>query len=130
MADSPKNEIGSITWFDLTVENAGEIKNFYNKVIGWKSTPVKMNDYEDYNMNKPTDNQTVTGICHAKGGNANLPPQWLIYITVENVDDSAKNCSELGGKIISGPKDMAGYGRFCVIEDPAGAVCALFEPSS
>ncbi len=32
------------------------------------------------------------------------------------------------GKIISGPKDMAGYGRFCTIEDPAGAVCALFEP--
>jgi predicted enzyme related to lactoylglutathione lyase len=27
-----------------------------------------------------------------------------------------------------GPKDMSGYGKFCVIEDPAGAVCTLFEP--
>ena len=130
MADNIKNDIGSITWFDLTVDNANEIKDFYSKVVGWKSSPVKMNDYEDYNMNKPADNQTVTGICHAKGGNSKLPPQWLIYITVDNVDESAKNCTEFGGKIISGPKDMAGYGRFCVIEDPAGAVCALFEPSS
>jgi hypothetical protein len=24
---------------------------------------------------------------------------------------------------------MTGYGKFCVIEDPAGAVCTLFEPS-
>jgi hypothetical protein len=23
---------------------------------------------------------------------------------------------------------MGNMGRFCVIEDPAGAVCALFEP--
>ena len=130
MADSIKNEVGSITWFDLTVDNANEIKEFYSKVVGWKSSPVKMKGYEDYNMNKPGDNQTVTGICHAKGGNSKLPPQWLIYITVESVDDSTKNCIEFGGKIISGPKEMAGYGRFCVIEDPAGAVCALFEPSN
>jgi uncharacterized protein len=129
MADNIKNQVGSISWFDLTVDNANEIKEFYSKVVGWKSSPVKMNGYEDYNMNKPADDQTVTGICHAKGGNSKLPPQWLIYITVENANNSAKKCTELGGKIISGPNDMAGYGRFCVIEDPAGAVCALFEPS-
>jgi len=63
-----------------------------------------------------------------KGGNLNLPSQWLIYITVENVDISAKKCEQSGGKIISGPNDMQGYGRYCVIQDPAGAVCALFEP--
>ncbi len=56
-----------------------------------------MNDYEDFNMNTPDGNHTVTGICHAKGGNANLPPKWLLYITVENVDESAKICLELGG---------------------------------
>jgi len=128
MAEDHKTDIGSVTWFDLTVENAEEIKSFYSKVVGWKSVPVQMKGYDDYNMNKPADNQTVTGICHAKGGNSNLPSQWLIYITVENVDDSANNVIDLGGKIIAGPKDMAGYGCMCVIEDPAGAVCALFEP--
>ena len=128
MADETKIDIGTITWFDLTAENAEEIKDFYTNVVGWKSDPVKMNGYNDYNMNKPGDNQTITGICHAKGGNANLPPQWLIYITVEKIDSSAKKCVELGGKIISEPKDMQGYGRYCIIQDPAGAVCALFEP--
>jgi predicted enzyme related to lactoylglutathione lyase len=128
MAEDIKPEVGTITWFDLTVENAEEVKDFYSKVVGWKSDPLKMGDYNDYNMNKPGDNQTVTGICHAKGGNSNLPPQWLMYITVENVNDSAKKCVELGGKIISDPKDMQGYGSYCVIQDPAGAVCALFEP--
>ena len=31
----PNKEIGSITWADLTVENANEVKTFYEKVVGW-----------------------------------------------------------------------------------------------
>jgi predicted enzyme related to lactoylglutathione lyase len=123
-----KETLGEITWFDLTVENAEEIRDFYSSVVGWKSDPVDMGGYNDFNMNKPGDNQTVTGICHAKGGNATLPAQWLIYITVSDVNESAENCTSLGGKIISEPKEMQGYGKYCVIQDPAGAVCALFEP--
>jgi predicted enzyme related to lactoylglutathione lyase len=33
---------------------------------------------------------------------------------------------ELGGKVGAGPRMMGG-GRFCVIQDPAGAMCALFK---
>ena len=49
--------------------------------------------------------------------------------TVENVDTSAARCVELGGKVLIEPKGMGGYGRFCVIQDPAGAVAALFQPA-
>jgi len=54
----------------------------------------------------------------------------MIYIVVENVEESAVSCSELGGKVLVGPKDMGSYGRYCVIEDPAGATAALFEPAA
>jgi predicted enzyme related to lactoylglutathione lyase len=128
---SDKNpEIGSITWFDLTVPDAEGVRDFYHEVVGWKPSPVSMGDYDDFNMNTPESGKTITGICHARGGNAHLPPQWLIYITVEDVDESARRCVELGGKIITEPKDMEGYGRYCVIQDPAGAMAALFAPKS
>ncbi|MEP0862162.1 MAG: VOC family protein [Ignavibacterium sp.] len=125
---SPKPEIGSITWCDLTVPNAEEVKTFYEKVIGWKADPVSMGDYDDYSMIAPESNKIAAGICNAKGINAKLPPQWLIYITVENVDKSAQTCLELGGRVLVEPKTISNYGRFCVIQDPAGAVCALFKP--
>ena len=128
MADDEKIEIGSITWTDLTVPNAGEVREFYSEVVGWESEPVSMGEYDDFNMKSPTSGNTNVGICHARGGNAQIPPQWLVYITVENVDKSAQICESLGGKIIVAPKDMAGYGRYCVIQDPAGAVAALFTP--
>ena len=129
MSGQKKKEVGTITWIDLTVENAEEIKNFYSRVVGWKSEPFDMGGYHDFTMNPPHSGNPAAGICHAKGTNTGLPPQWLIYITVDNVDKSAKQCVELGGKLIVEPKNMGEHSRFCVIEDPAGAVTALFEPT-
>ena len=128
MNDKQKPEIGSITWCDLTVPNAEEVKDFYAKVVGWQPEGLSMGDYEDFTMSAPESNKVAAGICHAKGSNAKLPPQWLIYITVEDVDKSAESCILLGGKIIVEPKNMPGYSRYCVIQDPADAVCALFKP--
>jgi len=126
---SNKPDIGSITWFDLTVPNAEEVKSFYKEVVGWKSENVDMGKYNDFNMQSLDSGETKTGICHKRGGNVDFPSQWLIYITVKNVDESAKLCKENGGKVLVGPKEMSGYGRYCVVEDPAGAVCALYTPS-
>jgi predicted enzyme related to lactoylglutathione lyase len=129
MSDSKKPETGSITWTDLTVKDAEGVLDFYQKVVGWKSDPLDMGGYNDYMMNVPGSGNSVAGICHARGVNAGLPAQWLIYITVENVDKSAAQCLELGGKVLVEPKEMGGHGRYCVIQDPAGAVAALFEPA-
>ena len=124
MSEQHAPQIGSIAWTDLTVENAEEVSNFYKDVVGWSPEPVRMGDYNDFNMNRPGDGEATVGICHARGANANIPPQWLIYLTVENVEKSSKRCVELGGKIIDGPRSM-GKDQFCVIQDPAGAVAAL-----
>jgi uncharacterized protein len=122
--------IGSIGWIDLTVPDAAAVRDFYQAVVGWTVSPVKMGDYDDFCMNPPSTGQPVAGVCHARGENGDLPPQWLIYITVRDVDASAAKCVSLGGKVVAGPRNLAGQGRFCVIRDPAGAVAALFTPCS
>ena len=127
MARTKAPEIGTITWRDLTVKDATKLRDFYSRVVGWKTSEVKMGDYSDYCMHVPTSDEVVAGVCHARGHNANLPPQWLMYITVKDVDRSAARCKKLGGKVLVKPRPMAG-GRFCVIRDPAGAVCALYRP--
>ncbi len=67
----------------------------------------------------------MAGVCHARGPNAGLPALWLVYITVEDVDRTAARVVELGGEIIREPRSAGGQARYCVIRDPAGAVCAL-----
>lgn len=121
-------EIGTVGWMDLTVTNAEEVRDFYSNVVGWKPHSLSMGQYDDYVMNTPETKTSTAGICHAKGVNAELPAQWLIYITVANIDESIAVCKKLGGKILIESKNYAGMGMYCVIQDPAGAVCALFEP--
>ena len=116
---------GSIEWVDLTVADAEAIRDFYAAVTGWAPSPVRMPDYADYVM-RSEDGVDAAGICHARGGSADLPAQWLIYITVEDLDHSVEECLSLGGSIVVPPRSLGG-GRFCVIKDPAGAVCALYQ---
>ena len=129
MDNENKFEVWSIIWTDLTVENAEEVKKFYQEVVSWKSTPEDMGGYFDYHMSTPESGKRVAGICHSRGPNKDLPPQWLVYMIVEDMDRSISRCIKLGGKVVAGPKEL-GPSRFCVIQDPAGAVAALFMPKS
>jgi len=121
-----KTSVGTIIWHDLTVEDAERVRDFYGDVVGWKTEPVDMGGYSDFSMVAPGTGDAVAGVCHARGSNAGLPAQWMTYFVVDNVAESARRCTERGGEVLVGPRPLAGS-PFCVIRDPAGAVCALCE---
>ena len=127
MAEVAAPPRGQIAWIDLTVPNAEDVRAFYERVTGWTASPVAMGDHNDYCMNAAGSDRPVAGVCHALGENAGMPPVWMIYITVANLDESIRRCEEGGGKVRVPERRIANMGRFCVIEDPAGAVAALFQ---
>jgi predicted enzyme related to lactoylglutathione lyase len=129
MSDQEISKVGAITWTDLTVGPAEQIRDFYSAVIGWAPAGLDMGGYDDYVMNDPASGKPVAGVCHARGGNAGLPPVWLIYVNVADIEESIARCIELGGQVVGALRTMGEQGRFCVIRDPAGAVMALFEPA-
>lgn len=117
---------GSIGWVDLTVADAPKLRDFYQKVAGWRPQPVRMSGYDDFSM-LSASGEAVAGVCHARGGNATVPPVWMIYIVVENLELALQNCRSLGGRVVS-PVRMTGGSRYAVIQDPADAFVALWEP--
>lgn len=125
MNEKEKMKIGSILWTDLTVPNATETRDFYKQVVKWNHEDVNMGGYNDFNMLAP-DGKIVTGICNKKGINEDIPPVWMPYIVVENIDESIEACKKLGGKIIT-PKKKMNTSSYCIIQDPAGAFAALFQ---
>lgn len=122
---SEQSRAGTIGWIDLTVDNAESVRDFYKAVAGWEAEDVSMGDYSDYSM-KPPGGEPVAGVCHARGGNANLPPVWMIYIVVADLDASVARVAEHGGAIVAGPMGAGGH-RYAIIKDPAGAMCALYQ---
>ena len=92
-----------------------------------------MGDYADFEMLPPDSaNETgsaaelapkaAAGICHARGGNAKLPPQWIIYVPVKDLARSLYLCEHLGGKVLH---RLAAH--YTLIQDPAGAVMMIYQ---
>jgi hypothetical protein len=128
MTDKSK-VVGEIVWVDLTIPEAERVRDFYQSVIGWRSSGFNMGEYDDYVVATPDNGDTVAGIVHARGENADLPPYWIIYIKVKNLQESVDAARRNGGEVIAGPKNF-GKARFCVLKDPAGAVFAIVEGDS
>jgi predicted enzyme related to lactoylglutathione lyase len=129
MSDGAKPAVGSIGWVDLTIANAEQVCEFYQAVVGWESDGVEMGGYEDFTMSPPGSDKPVAGICHSRGANSGLPPVWLIYLTVADLEKSLAACRAQGGKVLRDITGMGSYGRYAVIQDPAGAAAALFQPT-
>jgi uncharacterized protein len=131
MSDTPSTPaVGSIGWIDLTVPNAVELRDFYSAVVGWAPTPLEMDGYSDFLMQAPGTGAPQAGVCHARGQNAAIPPVWLVYVIVADLDASLVECTARGGTILSGPRGAGGGARFAVIRDPAGAVLALHQSAN
>lgn len=122
-----KSNIGTVGWIDLTVSDATEVRDFYQKVVGWTNSPISMGEYDDFCMIPPDSESPVSGICYARGNNKDLPPVWMIYIVVADLEKSLEQVKELGGELFSEVKTIAGQGKYCIIKDPAGAMSALYE---
>ncbi|MFQ5701874.1 MAG: VOC family protein [Acidobacteriota bacterium] len=129
MSERTMPEIGSVGWIDLTVPDAERIRDFCTSVVGWRTSLVTMGKHRDFTMITPVSGTASAGVCQARGNNADLPAQWLIYITVGGLDTSVSRCNAGGGRVIVAPRGMGKHGRYWVIRDTAGAVAALFEPA-
>ncbi|MFC3199579.1 VOC family protein [Parapedobacter deserti] len=122
-----KYSVGAIVSADLTVPDASELKDFYAQVIGWTTEELSMgNDpsYVDYVM-KDAEGNWMGGVCHARGANLGIPPQWIVYINVADIKDSVEKCIQLGGKVIKEAFDNKGNYTYAMLQDPMGAILAV-----
>ena len=120
-----KYKPGQIVWADLTTNQAESLKEFYKDVLGWQEFPVAMKDneeeYNDYAM-LYDEKKPAGGICNQRGVNANIPPQWIMYVCVEDVDATLQNALDRGAKLVHESKKADGSLNYVIIQDPAGAV--------
>lgn len=128
MENERKPPPGQIGWLDLTVPDAPALCEFYRQIAGWRVEPVAMDGYNDFHLIPAGSEQPTAGLCHARGVNAHMPPVWMIYILVEDLEASMRQCEALGGKVVLSPSHWGEGAQVCVIQDPAGAYCALYQP--
>lgn len=111
---------GAFGWMELMTTDAESAKAFYAKLFGWETIDTSMEGM-NYTTLKINGDETG-GIMAMPPEMEGMPPMWGIYVTVDDVDATAKQVEELGGTIIRPPSDIPTVGRFCVFSDPQGGV--------
>ena len=128
-AEGEAPAVGRIAWLDLTVPDATATRDFYREVIGWSVKDVAMKDgdeaYADYAM-LAADGSAAGGVCHARGGNAGLPPVWMLYLLVGDIAESLRRVEEEGGRILRAVRNKDGGYFYAAVQDPVGVSFALF----
>lgn len=116
-----------VAWIDLAVPDAEGLRDFYASVMGWTPSAVSMGDYDDYAMNDASG-EAVAGVCHARGVNAEIPPVWMPYFRVDDVDAAVERCLAAGGSLVKPLDPPSSYGRTAFLRDPSGTAFGLFSP--
>ena len=115
---------GAFGWFELMTTDVEGAKNFYGEVFGWEAEKAPMEGM-DYTVLK-VDGKAVAGMMAMPPECEGMNPSWDIYVTVDDVDAVAEKVGKLGGRVLRAPADIPQVGRFCVLQDPHGAViCAI-----
>jgi predicted enzyme related to lactoylglutathione lyase len=110
---------GAFSWSELMTPDPRAAAEFYGSLFGWTVETMKM-PTGDYHVVKAGD-ASIGGIMGMPPDAGTMPPMWGCYVTVKDVDATARQCSALGGKVLHAPQDIPGVGRFAVIMDKQGA---------
>jgi predicted enzyme related to lactoylglutathione lyase len=114
---------GKFVWFELVSKDAKKAQAFYGEALGWKVEAFPMGDFT-YEMVKAPSG-TVGGYAPPKSDRA--PSHWISYVSVADVDQTAKAAVAAGGKLVDAPFDVPGVGRMARIADPQGAELCLYR---
>jgi predicted enzyme related to lactoylglutathione lyase len=116
---------GTLCWADLSTPDAKRASDFYAGLFGWQIT-ADPKDSSGY-LHIKNGEHFIGGIPPASYRQPGVPPHWMAYFQVDDVDASASKAKEMGAKLYLPPMTMEGVGRMSVIADPQGAVFSIFK---
>jgi predicted enzyme related to lactoylglutathione lyase len=114
------NEPGSLGWVELATRDTAAAKQFYQRIFGWTVLPGEM--YTQWGL-QGRDFGGMTDMTDQFP--ADVPPYWMPYFAVADVDAAAERAAVLGATVVLPPTDVPDGPRLSVLRDPQGAVFGI-----
>jgi predicted enzyme related to lactoylglutathione lyase len=115
------NEPGAFCWNELNTPDPVGAIPFYSGLFGWTIEPFEGSPEPYFSIKNGDANNG--GI--REQGQPGVPPHWLVYFAVEDIDAAIAKVEELGGAKMVGPIDIQ-IAKIAVAHDPQGAFFALY----
>ena len=118
---------GTFIWNELYTDDPKKACDFYASLLGWRFEEMKGPEGV-YRVAKQGD-RPVAGIFEMKGKHfEGVPPHWLAYIGVDDIDKRVAAARQAGAQVIREPFDVEGVGRIAILKDAVGAPIAWMTP--
>jgi len=123
---SPKDasQPGAFGWGELYATDQHAAFQFYHQIFGWaKEGTFDMGPMGEYVL-FGNDGKQLGGMM-AKPKDMPMPPAWMYYIYVADLDAALERATSSGAKLLNGPMPVPGGARIAQFIDPQGATFAL-----
>lgn len=131
MQESVEYKPGTFCWVELGTTDGEAAKKFYTQLFNWDFTDNPVGPSGVYTILK--QNGKDVGALYqmpSEMTSNGVPPHWMSYISVANADESAAKAKSLGATLMKEPFDVYTTGRMAVVQDPTGAMFALWQPGT
>lgn len=108
---------GMFSWYELRTPDVEAASEFYSALFGWDIEVVEMPGGMKYHTCKLED-VGFGGLVTPPS--SDVPPHWGAYVTVDDVDATAKAVADAGGTLHVEGMDVEGVGRISIFNDPTG----------
>lgn len=117
---------GEICWNELLTRDSVAAFEFYSALFGWKIVQEMdmgpMGTYRLFGMGETR----IGGMMSTPEG-APMPPMWMVYAGIADLDAAIERATKQGAKLMNGPMDIPGGARFAQLKDPQGAAFGLHQ---
>ncbi len=118
------NEHGALTMNQLNTTDVEAATAFYGGLFGWKAELIPSEGPDGF-WSILLGERLNGGMTELPDG-AGVPPHWLPYFRVTELDAAAATIEEGGGQLLVAPLEIPA-GRILVAQDPQGAALGLYE---
>lgn len=112
---------GAFSWSELTTPDPKAALAFYGQLFSWQHEDMDMGTGA-YHVIKVGDRSVGGVMGMPPDAPAGMPSMWGCYVTVDDIDATARRCVALGGQVVLAPTDIPAVGRMAVLKDPQGAL--------
>lgn len=109
---------------ELQTKDLAKAKEFYSRLFDWKleAAPGGDRPYIMINVGEGTGGGMFAN------PDSGVPPHWLAYVGVDDIEASTLKARELGATVLQNVMPVGDYGWLSVIRDPTGAVIGMWKP--
>lgn len=119
------DEPGALCWTELMTTDVPKAKAFYTSVIGWKAEDMPG---MSYTMFKRADGTKAGGLMAMPSEMKGVPPHWMSYFQVSDIQATVKKATDLGGTVAVPPTVIPNMCTFAVLMDAQGAAFSVMQP--